>query len=73
MTTKSKKIELQSGKNRLNKFERTRLLSARALELEKGAPAKVDISLFKKPLLSKDYIKIAEKELEEGVLELEIV
>ncbi len=57
---------------RAEKFELTRLLSARALELEKGAKPRVDISEFKKPLLSKDYIKIAEKELREGKLELDI-
>jgi len=57
---------------KLNKFELTRLLSARARELEAGAKPLVDISEFKKPVLSKDYIKIAEKELKEGKLDLEI-
>ncbi len=56
----------------MNKFEKTRLLTARALELEKGAKPLVNISEFKKPILSKDYIKIAEKEWEEGKLDLEI-
>ena len=48
---------------KLNKFEETRLLSARALEISKGAKAKEKI---KKDgaLLSQDYVKIAEKELE---------
>ena len=57
---------------KLNKFELTRLLSARARELEAGAKPLVDISEFEKPILSKDYIKIAKKELKEGKLDLEI-
>ena len=57
---------------KLNKFEMTRLLSARARELEAGAKPLVDISEFEKPILSKDYIRIAEKEFKEGKLDLEI-
>ncbi len=56
---------------KLNKFELTRLLSARALELEKGAKAKVKLDK-KGPLLTQDYVKIAQKEYEEGKLDLEI-
>lgn len=55
--------------NKLNKFEKTRLLSARALEIAKGAKPKIDISKDQVNL-SIDYVKIAEKELEEGVIEL---
>lgn len=55
-----------------NKFEMTRLLSARALELENGAKPLVDISEFPEPILSKDYVNIALKEYEEGKLDLEI-
>jgi DNA-directed RNA polymerase subunit K/omega len=54
----------------LNKFERARLLSARALELSKGDKPKV--KLVKKANISKDYVLIAEQELAEGKLDLEI-
>jgi DNA-directed RNA polymerase subunit K/omega len=57
----------------LSKFEKTRLLSARALELASGDKPKVDVSEFKKPILSKDYVKIAQKEFDSGALDLEIV
>lgn len=54
----------------LNKFERARLLSARALELSKGDKPKVKVGKGSK--ISKDYVKIAEQELDEGKLGLEI-
>lgn len=57
-------------KPKLNKFEMTRLLSARALELSKGDKPKVDID--EKMMLSNDYVKIAQKEYEEDALDLEI-
>lgn len=60
------KEEMQS----LNKFEKSRLLSARALELSKGDKPKVKVSKGSK--ISKDYVKIAEQELAEGKLDLEI-
>ena len=55
---------------KLNKFEKTRILSARALEIANGAKPKIDIDL--KGKLNRDYVKIAEMELEQGKLELEI-
>jgi len=54
----------------LNKFEKTRLLSARALELAEGDTPKVKVEKGVK--LSRDWIKIAQKELDAGKLELEI-
>lgn len=54
----------------LNKFEKTRLLSARALELAEGDAPRVKVEKGVK--LSGDYIKIAAKELEAGKLDLEI-
>ena len=68
--TKTKEIEKKIESPKLNKFEITRLLSARALELSKGDKPKVEIEST--VLLSKDYVKIAQKEFEEGVLDLEI-
>ena len=55
---------------KLNKFEKTRILSARALEIANGAKPNIDIDL--KDKLNRDYVKIAEMELEQGKLDLEI-
>lgn len=54
----------------MNKFERTRILSVRGLELANGVKPKVEIN--GKNLLNGDYIKIAEQELNEGKLDLEL-
>ncbi len=56
---------------KMNKFEETRILSGRALELAKGATAKIDTS-NRGTLLNKDYVQIAKEELEAGLLDLEI-
>lgn len=56
---------------KLTKFERTRLLSARALEIANGAEPKIDMSSMDAKL-TRDYVKIAQKELDEGKLELEV-
>ena len=63
-----------AGKIKLNKFEETRLLSARALEISKGAKAKIKLDARTKedPLLSKDYVGVARQEYENDSLELEI-
>ena len=58
-------------RKRLNKFEQTRILSARALELAEGALPKTKLGKDQS-LLSKDYVKVARKELEENKLDLEI-
>ncbi len=55
---------------KLNKFEKTRLLSARALELAQGDKPKVKVSKGVK--ISKDYVKIAQEEYDKGKLELEV-
>ncbi|MFW6285699.1 MAG: DNA-directed RNA polymerase subunit omega [Nanoarchaeota archaeon] len=57
--------------SRKNKFEETRRLSARALELAQGAKPKVKLEEGK-VYLGKDYVEIAKKELKENLLELEI-
>ena len=58
----------------LNKFEKSRLLGARALELSKGAEPLVDIKKEEiETLLSRDLIKIAQLEFEQGKLDLEII
>ena len=57
--------------NKMNKFETTRILTARALELQHGAKAKVEVEK-EKVLLEKDYVEIAQKELDANLLDLEI-
>jgi DNA-directed RNA polymerase subunit K/omega len=57
--------------NRINKFDMTRILSARALELAEGAKPKVDLE-GSKIYLGKDYVEVAKRELDEGVLDLEV-
>lgn len=66
-TIQTKEIE---EKPKLNKFEMTRILSARALELSKGDKPKIDLD--DKMKMSKDYVKIAQKEYDAEVLDLEI-
>lgn len=58
----------------LNKFEKSRLLGARALELSKGAKPRIDIEKEGLTiLLSRDLIKIAQLEYERGLLELKVI
>ena len=57
-------------KEKLNKFERTRILSARALEIAKGAKPKIKVNLKNK--LNRDFVEIARQEYEKGKLDLEI-
>lgn len=58
---------------KLNKFERTRLFSARALELANGAKPKFDLEEFgMEAILDRDFIKVAKKEYELGLLDLEL-
>ncbi|NQZ85577.1 MAG: DNA-directed RNA polymerase subunit omega [Nanoarchaeales archaeon] len=56
---------------KLNKYERCRLLAARAGELVEGDKPNVKID-ESKPQLARDCNETAERELEEGTLELEI-
>ena len=58
------------AQEKLNKFEKARLLSARALELSEGD--KPTIKTTKGVKLTKDYVKIAEEEYNQGKLNLEI-
>jgi DNA-directed RNA polymerase subunit K/omega len=55
---------------KLNKFEKCRLLSARAGELIEGDTPRVDVG--EGPQLARDCARTADMELEEGTLELEI-
>ncbi|MDO8624602.1 MAG: DNA-directed RNA polymerase subunit K [Candidatus Diapherotrites archaeon] len=52
--------------SKLTRFEETRLISARSLQLAWGAPA------FVKPDKAGSVIDVAEKELRQGVLPLQV-
>jgi len=65
---------MSKEEKKTNKFERTRLLSARALEISKGAKPKINTKKHGIDIkLNTDYIKVAQKELEEGKLDLEVL
>ncbi|MEM1645388.1 MAG: DNA-directed RNA polymerase subunit K [Ignisphaera sp.] len=52
------------GPKRITKYERARIIAARAIQLAMGAPPLIDISKVE----FKDVVTIAEKELEMGIL-----
>lgn len=56
--------EIVIGPKRITKYERARIIAARALQLAMGAPPLIDVS----KLEFKDPVIIAEKEFEMGVL-----
>ena len=63
-------------RNKLTKFEKASLFSARAREISDGAIPKVNIKklgLDENTILSKDYIKIAQEEFRLGKLDLKII
>jgi DNA-directed RNA polymerase subunit K/omega len=85
MTTKNKKDKNEVSKTKvtkkgtLSKFEFTRLLSARASELEAGSKPKIPMSVIteklgleKGKILSQDYVKIAKEEFYQDKIELEV-
>ena len=58
---------------KLNKFERTRLFSARAAEIAAGAKPLIDLEKEGLSMsLSRDYVKIAQREFELDLLDLEL-
>lgn len=63
-----KSIDEVIGPKRLTRYERARIISARAYQLALGAIPFIDVSSFE----VKDPILIAERELEAGVLPLTI-
>jgi len=58
-----KKRKIKIGPPWLTKYERARIISARALQITLGAPVLIDV-----PSGMHDPIEIAELELKEGVL-----
>lgn len=56
-----------------NKYENARLIGARALQISMGAPLKVKLTKKKLEELEYNPIKIAQQELEEGVLPIDVL
>lgn len=56
-----------------NKYEYARLIGARALQISMGAPLKVKLTKKKLEELEYNAIKIAQLELSEGVLPIDVV
>ncbi len=61
-----KKVEPWIGPRRLTRYERARILGARALQISMGAPVLIEVDETDKRMA--DPLYIAEKEIEMGVL-----
>lgn len=62
--------EITIGPKRLTRYEKSRIIGARALQLSMGAPPLIDLS--KHPEIPRDPIAIAEEELKRGILPITI-
>lgn len=62
----SKKEESWIGPKRLTRYEKARILGARALQISMGAPVLIEVDETDKKMA--DPLYIAEKEIEMGVL-----
>lgn len=67
MSSKRAKAARLIGPKKLTRFERARVVGARALQISMGAPVLIDVSQS-----SKSPIDIALMELEQGVLPISI-
>jgi DNA-directed RNA polymerase subunit K len=63
-----KKSGIKAGPPRLTRYEKARVISARALQLELGAFPLIDVTA-----LPKDPIEIAKEELKKGVLPFTLI
>ncbi|MEK6830501.1 MAG: DNA-directed RNA polymerase subunit K [Nanoarchaeota archaeon] len=66
------KLEKSELKEKYTKYEIARILGARSLQLAMDAPALLKMTKEEEEELSYDVLKIAEKELEAGVLPITI-
>lgn len=73
MATKTKKTAETNIQERLTKYERARLIGSRALQISMGAPFMVKFSKKELDEMSYNPIEIAKRELEKGVLPIEVV
>jgi len=60
------------GPPRLTRFERARVIGARALQISMGAPPLIDVESLP-PDEREDPVRIAKRELEAGILPMTIV
>ncbi|NPA05344.1 MAG: DNA-directed RNA polymerase subunit K [Crenarchaeota archaeon] len=60
------------GPPRLTRFERARVIGARALQISMGAPPLIDVETLP-PDVREDPVRIAKYELEAGILPMTIV
>lgn len=65
--TKLSPLQVQIGPRKLTRFEKARVVGARALQIAMGAPVLIEVTGHEK-----NPIDIALKELEEGVLPMSI-
>ncbi|MBN1377241.1 DNA-directed RNA polymerase subunit K [Candidatus Woesearchaeota archaeon] len=65
-------VEIELGKDEYTKFEKARIIGARALQISLGAPFLINIT--KKDLKEMEYrpVEIAKKEFEKGVIPITI-
>jgi DNA-directed RNA polymerase subunit K/omega len=71
--TETKVEETKKGQTiELTRFEKARLIGLRALQIAQGSPILVDIDEETLKKINYDPIKIAEMELEKGVLPLKV-
>ncbi len=64
--------KIRIGPPRLTRFERARIVGARALQISMGAPPLVDVNSLP-PEVREDPVRIAQYELEAGVLPITVV
>jgi len=64
--------KIKIGPPRLTRFERARIIGARALQLSMGAPPLIDVSKLP-PRVREDPVLIAQRELEAGVLPITVL
>lgn len=61
-----------AGGDKFSKYERARIIGARGLQISMDAPLLIDIKEDELEKINYDPLKIAEKELDEGVLPISI-
>lgn len=69
---KSTKKTEKKGKNKLNRYEVSRLIGARALQIASGAPFFVELKDKDLKRIQYNPIRIAEMEYEEGMLPITV-
>ncbi|AEM39801.1 RNA polymerase Rpb6 [Pyrolobus fumarii 1A] len=72
MSEAEKRFEVKIGPPWLTRFERARIIGARALQLSLGAPPLIDTSRLH-PRIREDPVLVARVELAEGVLPITVL